>query len=259
MMVYKYVIPERIDVIENGRIRFTQAAALNDPFEMYPCFNLFNESLKEHFRNLLKREPERFNVREAVLGEFMLPKMVSAHTLKFQRDLGNRYPMLSLTKKRNNLLMWSHYAYAYRGFVIGFDSDSPFFHKEKPRRMSPLFEVKYSNKRLVLPRFEECKTEEIHEQILLIKSEHWSYEEELRMFAKPNAADVVLKGNDGLPIYLFKFPPECIREIIFGRLMKRRLMRKISDIAKRLYPNAELFEARLNETSFDLDVIPFQR
>jgi hypothetical protein len=38
VLVYKYVVPKRIDVIENGCIRLTQAAALNDPFEVYPCF-----------------------------------------------------------------------------------------------------------------------------------------------------------------------------------------------------------------------------
>jgi hypothetical protein len=259
MIAYKYVTPDRIDVIENGCIRFTQAAALNDPFEIYPCFSLFNESLKERSRSLLKREEGRFNARAVVMGEIMLPKMVREHTIKFQRDLGNSYPMLSLTKKRNNLLMWSHYANAHRGFVIGFDSDNPFFHREKPRRMTPLSEVKYSSRRFVLPRFEESMIGDVHEQILLTKSEHWSYEEELRMFAQPKAADVVLKGNDGMKIYLFKFPSECLREIIFGHIMQQPLKQKISDIAERLYPNVELFKTRLNETNFDLDVIPYRR
>lgn len=36
MIFYKYVIPERIDVLLNGMIRFTQPTALNDPFELRP-------------------------------------------------------------------------------------------------------------------------------------------------------------------------------------------------------------------------------
>lgn len=260
MIVYKYVIPDRIDVIESGCIRFTQAAALNDPFDIYPCFSLFNESLKERSRNLLKREGARFKARAFVAGELMIPKMVRQHTLEFQRELAHSYPMLSLTKERNNLLMWSHYAGAHRGFVIGFDSENQFFHREKPRRMTPLSEVRYSSKRFVLPRFEECmQSNAVHEQLLLTKSEHWAYEEELRMFAQPKAADVVLKGKDGLDIYLFKFPPECLREIIFGHQMQQTFKQKISDIAVKLYPNVELFETRLNEAEFDLDVIPYRR
>ena len=43
MMIYKYVVPDRIDVLENSLIRFTQANALNDPFEVDPCMLLFME------------------------------------------------------------------------------------------------------------------------------------------------------------------------------------------------------------------------
>lgn len=32
-MLYKYLPPERVDVIESCRIRFTQLLSLNDPFE----------------------------------------------------------------------------------------------------------------------------------------------------------------------------------------------------------------------------------
>lgn len=36
MRVYKYLTPERIDVLKNQKIRFTQANLLNDPFESLP-------------------------------------------------------------------------------------------------------------------------------------------------------------------------------------------------------------------------------
>src|SRR5712692_1690102 len=37
-MLFKYLRPERIDVIEKLEIRFTQPDALNDPFELLPRF-----------------------------------------------------------------------------------------------------------------------------------------------------------------------------------------------------------------------------
>jgi len=37
-VLYKFVTPDRADVIENGRIRFTQPGALNDPFEFQVLF-----------------------------------------------------------------------------------------------------------------------------------------------------------------------------------------------------------------------------
>jgi uncharacterized protein Usg len=36
MTLYKYVIADRIDILKNGVIRFTQPSALNDPWEMKP-------------------------------------------------------------------------------------------------------------------------------------------------------------------------------------------------------------------------------
>ena len=38
MTLYKYAAPARIDVLQRGRIRFTQPSAVNDPFEMQPHF-----------------------------------------------------------------------------------------------------------------------------------------------------------------------------------------------------------------------------
>jgi Protein of unknown function (DUF2971) len=102
--------------------------------------------------------------------------------------------------------MWSHYADSHRGFVIGFDSDNPFFHREKPRTMTPLDEVRYSNKRPVMPPFDEITPENTHELVFLTKSEHWAYEEELRMFAQPRAANAIEKDNRDFDLYLFDLP-----------------------------------------------------
>jgi hypothetical protein len=38
MSLYKYFVPERLDVVRNTKIRFSQHTALNDPFEMKPHF-----------------------------------------------------------------------------------------------------------------------------------------------------------------------------------------------------------------------------
>jgi hypothetical protein len=36
--LYKYLVPERFDVLRNAKVRFSQPMALNDPFEMKPYF-----------------------------------------------------------------------------------------------------------------------------------------------------------------------------------------------------------------------------
>lgn len=257
MPAYKYVTPARIDIVRNGRVRFTQAAALNDPFEAHPCFTVLRESFEKRERALLKSLEGRVDIHTAVAAEIMIPLKVRNGVAKFQREMATQWPMLSLTRKRNNLLMWSHYADSHRGFVIGFDTDHQFFHREGPRPISSLDEVVYLEKRPVVPKFEEIPPN-LHEIVFLTKGGHWAYEEELRMFAKPAAADAVERDDRGFEVYLFGLPPEVFKEILFGQQMSRRDKDEIATVAKDKYPNIELYQAQLNDTDFDLDVVPYR-
>jgi hypothetical protein len=256
MTVYKYVTPKRVDVLRNGHVRFTQAAALNDPFEAHPCFTVLRESFEKRQRDLLKSFEGRVDVHRIVAREIMIFQKVRDGVDEFQRELATQWPMLSLTRKRNNLLMWSHYADSHRGFVIGFDDENRFFHQKTPRTMSPLMRVQYEPKRPVVPRFEELP-EDLHQTVFLTKSEQWSYEEELRMFAKPKAANS--KDDRGFDIYLFDLPSDILTEIILGHWMSQPEKDEIATLAKEKYPQIEVYEARLNETNFDLDVAPYDK
>lgn len=103
------------------------------------------------------------------------------------------------------------------------------------------------------------KLEAVNKMLFLTKSNHWAYEEELRMLAKPEGATVKKRGNDGFDILLFKFPPELLKEIIFGHLMELPLRQKISDIVQRNCPQVQLFEAQLSEHDFDLEIVPYRK
>ena len=52
-LFYKYVPAERIDILRNRLIRFTQPLALNDPFEAKPHF--YELGSKEKFAKKLCR------------------------------------------------------------------------------------------------------------------------------------------------------------------------------------------------------------
>lgn len=47
MLLYKYVTPDRIDILEKGLIRFTQPLCFNDPFEVFPAVEAFLKPGKE--------------------------------------------------------------------------------------------------------------------------------------------------------------------------------------------------------------------
>lgn len=257
MTVYKYVTVKRIDIFQNCSVRFTQAAALNDPFEAHPCFSVLRESFQDRSRALLTSLGKRLDEAAIVTAEILIPMKVRDGIVNLQQDLATNWPMLSLTKKRNNLLMWSHYADSHRGFVVGFDDNNAFFHREQPRTMSPLFPVVFSSKRPVVPRFEEAPND-LHKIVFLTKSEHWAYEEELRMFAQPKAASSTTKDDRGFALYLFALPPDIFSEIIFGMSMAKEDKRHIAAIVKDRYANVAIYEAKLNELDFDLDLVEYR-
>lgn len=79
--MYKYGTPERLDVLRNALIRYTQPAALNDPFELRPFFdslvpeaelleNLVGMDIAPHLIEAYHKLPD--DVRQRTSPEAML-------------------------------------------------------------------------------------------------------------------------------------------------------------------------------------------
>jgi hypothetical protein len=184
MRLFKYVSPERVDILLNGRIRFTQAADFNDPFEIVPHLAAFLPPGDEDaylgqlapdaqvmFEQALDKElatlplpPEllaaermlilqQFSGSDAIqLMKNMLPKIIEYGRPTFgrhvQEDVGERIGVLSLAESPTNLLMWAHYGSCHRGFAIEFELSHPFFNQTAPpAAIGRLMKVVYSNSR----------------------------------------------------------------------------------------------------------------
>lgn len=264
MIVYKYLKADRfgIDVLEHSAIRFTQPAALNDPFETMPRFNLYKEYLKEE---LPRKFPQTFGANLPPQIESMLPSLssiIDEQLAELRNRWGERVVILSLTKKKNNGLMWMHYADAHGGFVVGFDSNDPFFKPGNGKARDGLREVTYAADRGVFPRsaFASLNVDEFGEGndlLFFTKSDRWFYEEEIRILALPQMASRTIKVAGGCDICLFEFPAECVTEVILGYQMPPAKKQAIVDLVARKYCHAALFQAALSEDSYDLDIVPY--
>jgi hypothetical protein len=258
MMIYKYVTGTRIDILERCLIRFTQASALNDPFETEPNLCEFEDYLRRLGRRTLEEQRHRGTFMQLAVAEFMLEPTVRKKLAKFRQDNNSNYAFLSLSKKQNNLLMWSHYSDSHRGFVLGFESDHAFFQTTILREVRALTEVSYSPTRPIMPAPDQNWTN-LAEIMFFTKSDHWSYEEELRLVKNPHCADEVIPSEDGQDIYLFKFPSECLKEIILGHRMLRELRQRILQVVEAKYPEVQLLKAHISSAHFELDVQPHSR
>ena len=74
-MLYKYLSPDRIDVLENCHIRFTQSAAFNDPFEIKPHIHSIapEDELRRQLREMLPESLRQEYLKLPLQAQALLP------------------------------------------------------------------------------------------------------------------------------------------------------------------------------------------
>lgn len=260
MIVYKYLPPSRIDVLEYSRIRFTQPALFNDPFETFPCFLEYGPWL---LQTIHQQASDKFGEKAAQQTLRQRQTLATQKLLDLPKILSKYFVILSLSKTRDNLLMWSHYAESHRGFVIGFDSSNQFLAPGNGKTKDGLKSVHYSNKRYIVPKsgfqsLDVPNLREANDRVFFTKGTYWKYEREVRILAHPNSADTVLPGSDGQDIYLFSFPTESVKEIIFGFQISKPHQRQIFELVRSKYPRATIGKAFPHQSEFSVYVKMFK-
>lgn len=210
MSLYKYLSIQTLKNVINGSIRFTQPGAFNDPFEMLPELHI------------PETYPEKINFSFDIVSPRRIPPVAELPN-NFKSDYCNDYSsrlilkelnkiigILCLSKNKNSLLMWSHYADQYAGAVIEFNEDHEFF---KGR-----IEVEYRSERSkkdISSYLSESKPIPIPISELCVKSDDWKYESEVRIIR--NLSDCTkVKDLQPYPIYVMDVPIEAIKSITLG-------------------------------------------
>ena len=149
--------------------------------------------------------------------------------------------------------MWGHYTDNHQGFVIGFDSDHPFFSKRKndSDEFGFLRRVEYQPER---PQV--TLTDSTSLAWFQTKSEVWSYEKEWRIVRVLSEAEDRIDRSP-LPICLFEFAPEAVREIIVGMRSTPSFIGKVQSLAA-LFPRAAVFVAR-EDLGYGLNIEEFDK
>jgi hypothetical protein len=142
VILYKYLPPERIDVLRTGRIRYTQASLFDDPFECRP--HVTDAATVADKREALDAavarvgtDPEFADVMERS------PKAPEARSTMLLDWLRVTAGVLSLSEVRDDLLMWAAYADGHKGFLVGFDSEHEVFRGDRTPQMNSLAPMQY--------------------------------------------------------------------------------------------------------------------
>ena len=260
MIAYKYCEPDRIDVLENGMIRFTQPADFNDPFEASPSFSenrseLDSVLLAQYLKDAEPCTPQ-VQLQRLADGAQNIACLRRKHALGLPAKLSEHFVALCLSRSRSNLLMWAHYTDCHRGFVIGFDTDSEFF---KCGAFGGLREVTYANIRARVPEKDgryatQEELDSYNNSVFFTKSRDWAYEKELRIAGHPQEADCVAGKPNGWDICLFRFPLAAVREIIVGTPMTEDNLARIVELHGSKYRHAQVLRASLDPEQFAMEV-----
>ena len=238
MILYKYLSPERVDVLRKCHIRYTQPKAFNDPFEVSIYLekladdSRIDSTLEEVLPQELRRAYESYPGLRDVMSYIQFEKLVVTNfggNLKellrkvsrqmapiFQETINEKFNqllgILCLSETPDEELMWAHYATGHMGFIVGFDSTHSYFNEQKSisDELRHLRKVDYREKRPVLPMVELTG-----EEMFLVKSSKWAYEKEWRIL-RPLSEAMQFEDVHPYPIYLFSFPSGAIKSVILG-------------------------------------------
>ncbi|WBL24260.1 DUF2971 domain-containing protein [Zunongwangia sp. HGR-M22] len=196
------------------------------------------QAIVDNLKKQLKQQSKE-NIRDTSLSDAQS---------NVNRDIG----ILSLTKKWNNTLMWSHYSNSHKGFCVGFDPTNKYFDdyiNDDGTKSRTKKDVIYSKERAKIP-MTLAKRDELGIEPFITKSLDWYYEDEIRVIASLNLHDDIIR-KEPMDIYLFKVPHSLIREIIMGVNINEQDEKLITDFCEKR--NINLYKTKVSDTKFNME------
>jgi hypothetical protein len=138
-----------------------------------------------------------------------------------------------VSTKRDNLLMWAHYADSHRGICLEFDGLS--------NLMAHAHKVTYSVERVPINPFDDSDAA-MMDKSLLTKSDHWSYEAEWRLIRDQGGPGVV------------EYRPHVLKGIIFGALTSHSIIDTVRGWVRQRSTPVNLYRASVSNRRFELSI-----
>jgi hypothetical protein len=232
-------------IFENNEVYFQSPAKFNDPFDSKIRIDTkaTREQKKRYFRELspiarpVFSRKQHLEMEKLIMRDKTELKKMEDWAQKNHENVRKKMGIFCMSKKNDNILMWSHYADKHTGFCIGFKTDNILF--------SCIKRVDYDKELPCIKMYESDwkKANELIAKSLLIKAEAWKYEKEWRI-VKPDGVGVK------------KYPEEALACVIFGCKISPENRKKIIEWCSSRKTQPRFFEARDKESEFGLDIIP---
>ncbi len=228
--LYKYQ-PLTMQTLENlsaGQLWAASPASFNDPFDCAAA--RIDAKLETVEQFLLEVGAQRSPARaQADVVRELLPQLVQSASIAAKAG-----GVVCLSRKCNDILMWSHYAEGHTGICLKFDSSQGLF--KAARRVVYFHEMPRWNFEDVVTPEPPFFREDLKKALYLTKYEDWNYEDEWRIVAN--------EGDRAIT-----YPPDALRAIYVAC----RQTESQSKILHGVSP-VPLFKMEAGATGFDLKV-----
>ena len=229
MILYKYIDNASLDrFFKDGyiSIKFTPHSEFNDPFESYG-YALDDASI------------------ESLTMRYVINKNLAC---------------LCLSKNPLNVLMWSHYAEKHQGFVVAIDIEKAGYDDEAKCLISAQKgDIDYLENRIkskLKITQENIYDTDVISKLLLTKSLHWKYEEEIRVIKKTDSLqqqgavliDKIFDLNSIVSIYI-GINNKGVDEIIRNNNALETLI---------LNKTVQLYQCEFKKSTWDLDIEAYE-
>jgi hypothetical protein len=256
--IYKYISGDKSyhkRIIQENEIFFSSAKNFNDPFDSTiplrydlgsdeQILNLFTKLIRNENPNLTDDEVKRIARNEMTYDNVRGKKRIQ-NTIDNQRNIiETKYGIFSASYIYDSILMWSHYSNLHKGVCVRFNCEKfkDFIENECPPNDLVIVWDKADYK-VDYPELNpfELSDYALIMQSLLIKSNIWEYEKEIRfiLFTHPNRA--------------LTLPNGIIDQIILGCKIIKEDRQEIIDICKK--KDLQLVQAFRKEKTFELGFV----
>lgn len=241
--------------IDSNEIFFSSPADFNDPFDcaINLRYDLLDEKEKlQRYRSMIKADNPHLNKKQILqqakqwYGKGLLTKEkhMEMNENTFKNITSKQVGVLSLTKVKSPILLWSHYADYHQGFCIGYDRaalEKFLVNKYNTSALVPFwFDVNYKNEYPIIIPDSNLSIEEYVTLPLKTKSDVWDYECEYR---------IILLGGTKITTSI---PESIIKEVSLGCRISDINKKIISKIVEDKKSNVPIFQAKKHTEKFEL-------
>ncbi|KZN30035.1 hypothetical protein N480_03565 [Pseudoalteromonas luteoviolacea S2607] len=247
MKVYKYLplTDGSKCILTDGTMKFSHHSEFNDPFDCKLVYDI--EKSMEYLKSrpdLLKEAGRRLKLTPA---QRLAKKKQMEHSIRrslesgeFHNSVIENVGICCLTKKPDNILMWSHYADNHKGVAIEFNVNDASNNINMANIEEKLFgwDIEYTD---YMPKIiAGARDFDTVKDVFLKKSLEWAYEAEYRVLS--------MKKGPGI----HRFDQQLISRVIAGVNMPEKDFLELYRLINKTGLKIELVRAKMSKTKYQI-------